>query len=93
LAAPKANAICERMIGTLRQEVSDRTLILGEAHLRHVLTEYLAHYNAFRPHRTLRQLSPHQAETAAPELINLAGYRLRCRPVLGGLTSEYRIAA
>ena len=48
MAAPKANAICERMIGTLRQEVSDRTLIPGEAHLRHVLTEYLAPYNAFR---------------------------------------------
>jgi putative transposase len=76
-----------------RGGVFDRTLILGERHLRHVLTEYLAHYNAFRPHRTLRQLSPHQAETAAPELINLAGYRLRRRPVLGGLTSEYRIAA
>jgi putative transposase len=44
-------------------------------------------------HRTLRQLNPHQAETAAPEVINLAGYRLRRRPVLGGLTSEYRIAA
>ena len=93
MAAPKANAICERMIGTLRQEVSDRTLIPGEAHLRHVLTEYLAPYNAFRPHRTLRQLSAYQAETAAHQLINLAGYRLRRRPLPGGLTSEYRIAA
>ena len=91
--APKANAICERMIGTLRQEVFDRTLILGERHRRHFLTEYLAHHNAFRPHRTLRQLNPYQAETAAPELINLAGHRLRRRPVLGRLTGEYRIAA
>jgi hypothetical protein len=31
------NAICERLIGTLRQEVLDRILILNQAHLRAVL--------------------------------------------------------
>ena len=91
--APRANAICERMIGTLRRELLDRVLILGERHLRLVLTEFLAHYNGTRPHRTLHQLSPHQAETAAPEPINLAAHRLRRKPILGGLTSEYQIAA
>ena len=35
----------ERLIGTLRREVLDRVLILGERHLRSVLTEYQAHYN------------------------------------------------
>ena len=39
--APGANAICERMIGTLRREVLDRLLIVNEHHLRWVLTEYL----------------------------------------------------
>ncbi len=34
------NAICERLAGTLRREVLDRTLIAGEAHLRAVLTDY-----------------------------------------------------
>lgn len=63
------NAICERMIGTLRRELFDRTLIHGETHLRLVLDEYLTHYNSARPHRTLRQLSSHQAETVPPELI------------------------
>ena len=38
------NATCERLVGTLRREVLDRVLILGEAHLRAVLTEYQAHY-------------------------------------------------
>jgi hypothetical protein len=51
--------------------------------------EYTLHYNAVRPHRALRQLSPSQAETAPPEPIDLAAYRLRRKPVLGGLTSEY----
>jgi len=61
--------------------------------VRLVLTEFLGRYNGVRPHRALRQLSRCQAETAAPEPIDLAAYRLRRKPVLGGLTSEYQIAA
>jgi putative transposase len=46
-----SNAVCERLIGTLRREVFDRLLILDERHLRQVLTEYLQHYNtAHTPH-------------------------------------------
>ena len=56
--APKANAICERIIGTLRRELFDRLLIINEHHLRHVLGEYLRHYNAARPHRALGQHTP-----------------------------------
>ena len=52
------NAICERLIGTLRRELLDRSLILGEAHLRAVLTEYQEHYNTARPHQGLDQRIP-----------------------------------
>ncbi len=90
--APRANAICERIIGTLRREVLDRLLIVNEHHLRRVLTEYLRHYNTARPHRALGQLAPAQAGTRPPE-INLADYRIRRKQVLGGLTHEYQIAA
>src|SRR5450755_3455948 len=90
--APRANAICERMIGTLRRELLDRLLIVNEHHLRQVLTEYLRHYNAARPHRALGQLAPAQAHSRPPE-INLAEYRIRRKQVLGGLTHEYQIAA
>jgi transposase InsO family protein len=61
--APRANAICERMIGTLRRELLDRLLIVNEHHLRQALTEYLQHYNAARPHRALGQLTPAQVGT------------------------------
>jgi transposase InsO family protein len=90
--APKANAICERIIGTLRRELSGRLLIVNEHHLRRVLTEYLHHYNTARPHRALGQAAPAQADTRPPE-INLAKYRIRRKQVLGGLTHEYQIAA
>jgi transposase len=90
--APRANAICERIIGTLRRELFDRLLIVNERHLRRVLTEYLLHYNAGRPHSALGQLTPAQASTRPPE-INLAEHRIRRKQVLGGLTHEYQIAA
>jgi transposase InsO family protein len=90
--APRANAICERIIGTLRREVLDRLLIGNEHHLRQVLTEYLLHYNTARPHRALGQLAPDQAHTQPPQ-VNLAEHRIRRKQVLSGLTSEYVIAA
>ena len=90
--APRANAICERIIGTLRRELLDQVLIVNEHHLRQVLIEYLQHYNSARPHRALGQLAPDQAHSRPPE-INLAEHQIRRKQVLSGLTSEYQIAA
>ena len=58
IQAPRMNAICERLVGTLRREVPGRTLIHGEAHLRAVLTEYQTHYNTARPHQGIAQHVP-----------------------------------
>ena len=91
--APRANAICERIIGTLRRELLDRLLVINKRHLRQVLTEYLLHYNTARPHRALDQLAPTQADTGPPKPINLAQYQIHRKQVLDGLTSEYQIAA
>jgi transposase InsO family protein len=90
--APRANAICERVIGTLRRELFDRLLIVNERHLRQLLTEYLLHYNTARPHRALGQLAPAQAGTR-PSEVNLAAHRIRRKQILGGLTHEYQVAA
>lgn len=87
--APRANAICECLIGTLRRELLDHIPILNEQHARRTLTEWLHHHNHGRPHRGLGQLTPTQAEHGPPAPINLAEHRIRRRAILGGLIHEY----
>src|ERR1022692_371508 len=92
--APRMNAICERLVGTLRRELLDRVLILGEGHLRAVLAEYQAHYNTARPHQGIAQRVPDD-ELDAPRVTvtDLDGERILRKPVLGGLINEYTHAA
>ena len=92
--APRMNAICERLVGTLRRELLDRVLILGEAHLRTVLAEYQAHYNTARPHQGIAQRVP-DSECHAPLLTatDFGVERIRRKPVLNGLINEYTHAA
>jgi putative transposase len=88
--APRANAIGERWIASTRRECLDRMLITGEWHLRLVLTEYVDHYNMYRPHRTLQQNPP--AGRAHPPG-DVTGMRVLRRDRLGGLIHEYSQAA
>jgi putative transposase len=91
--APRANAICERLIGTLRRELVDRVLILDAARLRAVLEEYATHYNTARPHQGIDQRVPDDdSDVSEARVIDLDTARIRRRPVLGGITSEYHVA-
>jgi putative transposase len=92
--APRMNAICERLVGTLRRELLDRMLILGERHLRAVLAEYQAHYNTARPHQGIAQRVP-DGELDAPRATGtgIDTQQIRRKPVLGGLINEYTHAA
>ena len=56
--APRANAIAERFVGTVRQECLDRMIILSRRHLVAVLHEFVGHYNTRRPHQSLDQKAP-----------------------------------
>ncbi|MEU8480172.1 integrase core domain-containing protein [Streptomyces hygroscopicus] len=47
--APRMNADCERIIGSMRREALDHAPIVNEAHARHVLAAYERHYNEHRP--------------------------------------------
>jgi len=84
--APRMNAICERLGGTLRRELLDRVLILGEAHVRAGLTDYQAHYNAARPHQGIAQRVPADERDAHPATVTDVDTRqIRRKPVLNGL--------
>lgn len=90
--APRANAVMERWFGTLRRECLDRLLIVGRRHLQRVLCDYVDHYNAHRPHRSLDQRSPHRLTAPKPPTV-LDPDAVRRRERLGGLIHEYEIAA
>jgi putative transposase len=87
--SPRANPYAERFVLTTRTEVTDRMLIFGERHLRVVMTEYEAHYNGRRPHRS-RELRPPRPDHPVADL---SQHRIKRRPVLGGLFNEYERAA
>ena len=90
--APRANAICERLIGTLRRELLDRLLVLNHAHLMKILHEYRSHYNRHRPHQSRAQRPP-DIQAHPPPIPNLADHPIHRRPILSGLINEYECAA
>jgi len=85
--APRMNAICERLVGTLRREMLDRVLILGEAQLRSVLAEYQAHYN------TAQRVPADERDAHRATLTDVDTWQIRRKPILGGLINEYTHAA
>ena len=94
--SPKANSICERVIGTIRRECLDWMIPMTEAHLREILKCWVGHYNGGRPHSSLGPGlpgSPNTAEVAAkPSNCRHRlgeGVVVRSKSVLGGLHHEY----
>ena len=98
-ASPTANAICERVIGTIRRECLDWMIPVSEAHLRSILRSWVVHYNGGRPHSALGPGVPDPPRPSArvPKTESrhrlAAGVLLLVKSVLGGLHHEYSIAA
>jgi hypothetical protein len=78
----RLNACAERLIGSIRREVLDHVVILGERHLRHLLLSYMAYYNEARTHLSLNKDAPvsREVQGAGPILAKLH---------LGGLHHQY----
>ena len=92
--APRMNATCERLVGTLRREILDRMPILGCRHLHTVLTEYQAHYNTARPHQGIAQRVPADEGNALRATVtDIDARQIRRKHVLGSLINEYTYAA
>jgi hypothetical protein len=97
LILPQANALCERLLGTLRRECLDSLLPCSANHLGHVLRQWVPHYNAGRPHMSLGSGIP-QPPPPLPVPLHAHRHQLPdhlrvvTRPILGGLHHEYRLA-
>jgi putative transposase len=89
IRAPRANAVAERWVRTVRNECLDQLLVFGRRHLERVLRGYLAHFNAERPHRSLQLVPP----AGAPRSRGSPSGEIRRRDVVGGLIHEYDAAA
>ena len=99
VASPKANAICERVIGTARRECLDWLIPVSEAHLRAILRCWVTHYNGGRPHSALGPGVPDPPEKHETTLTPEPRYRLAtgalvlAKSILGGLHHEYSVGA
>ena len=91
--APRANAYAERWVGTVRRECLDWVLIWNRNHLHRVLTAFVNHYNAARPHRSLDLSVPIPPASVAGASALLSSGRVERVDVLSGLIHEYRRAA
>jgi hypothetical protein len=92
----QANALCERLIGTLRRECLDWMIPFTEDHLRRTLWSWLPHYNCGRPHTSLgpglpvpRRHCPVQVQRQRHRFDRPS--RVVAHPVLNGLHHEYSL--
>ena len=98
-SSPKANAICERLIGTIRRECVDWMIPMSERHLRSILREWVVHYNGGRPHSALGPGVPGRpagsacTSKAEPRCRWTPGALVRAKSVLGGLHHEYSLCS
>jgi transposase InsO family protein len=89
--APRANAICERFMRSVRQECLDHLLIFHEKQLQRVLNAYVLYFNQARPHQGIRQQIPEPSRSALSSYH--AGEKVIAHPVMGGLHHDYHWAA
>jgi transposase InsO family protein len=88
IAAPKANSICERFLGSVRREALDHLLIVNERQLRRILKEYLEYFNKSRPHQGIGQAIPIPKPTSSNSAAKVVSF-----PVMGGLHHHYERVA
>ena len=91
IRAPKANAVCERFVGSVRRECLDHLIILNERHLHRVIKEYVAYFNMARPHQGISGQIPIPSTNSSSDPSSSG--QVTAFPILGGLHHDYRRAA
>jgi putative transposase len=87
--APNMNALAERWAQSIKHECLNHFVVFGEAHLRHIVSEYVRYYNESRPHQGLgnRTLSAAEHSSDADPLLDdpISMGAIQCDERLGGL--------
>jgi transposase InsO family protein len=91
--APKANVLCERLIGTMKRECLDHFLILNQFQLKPIVTDFADYYNQHRAHQGIDQRVPAQFGEPRPALSNQAKGKVVAAPMLNGLHHSYAYAS
>ena len=86
--APWQNGYAERFVGTLRRELLDHVVVLGERHLLRLVRQHASYYNEDRPHMALDRDAPVARAVQPP-----SGGRVISLPRMGGLHHRYSRAA
>ena len=87
--SPWQNPFVERLIGSVRRECLDHIIVLGERHLRRILSCYFDYYHRSRTHLSLNKDAPASRAVMSPEIGEVVGL-----PEVGGLHHRYeRLAA
>jgi transposase InsO family protein len=86
--SPWQNPCAERVIGSIRRDCLDHVIVLNEAHLRLILTQYFAYYHESRTHLSLDRNAPTPREVEPPNRGAVVAI-----PQLGGLHHRYTRAA
>jgi len=93
--APNLNAFAERFAQTLRHELLDYFIILGEKHLRYITKAFMEHYNEERPHQGIGNVPLPKAATKSkekepePTTLPFPSGKIQCKERLGGLLKHY----
>jgi putative transposase len=89
--APRANAICERFLGSVRRECLDHVLTLHEKQPNRVLNAYVQYFTHALTHQGIRQQIPEQRAESVPQ--DHESGKILSLPILGGLHHDYRRSA
>ena len=91
IAAPNANAVCERFLESARHECLDHLLILSQPHLYRMVKAYVLYFNQQRPHQGIAQCLPGPSMTVLTD--SSQRQTITAQPVLGGLHTVYQLGA
>lgn len=87
--SPWQNPYVERVIGSIRRECVDHIIVLGQRHLKYILSDYVDYYNNTRTHTSLGKDTPHHRNVQRFDGGKIVSFKR-----VGGLHHEYfRLAA